>query len=513
MRNHFPADLAEAGKPSAERDITVRIHASDIARVVPAVLNCLTGKFGFTEVALHNGRTFDDQEPFRIGGKRFPGDRVDDPGADARHGRSDAALLAGDLAQIEHGIADVDRHDRRELGAAVTFDQSTFTFGRLVETFSDIHPQAFRTGDSQTDFRENFRIAASQIRLNERRRAEQDCHPEIQAGFGHCIAVERTGHINDFAADHQRHPERGIQTESMEDRKRAEDHIAAGPIHDVDKGIDIAVEIVVREHDALGDAGRSAGKEDERGIHHIPVRFRGNQVHEFLMRQQQRQQEHLHLVELGDGFCNILQEYHFRHRFEFDFFQEFAAGDHMGDACLVDGMPDRIPAGSEVQDRGDFVRHEDADAGNRSGAAVRHHDADIPAFRGDHVAEFPAEDCGSDVNLETVERFASVVIHQGPERMELGILGQLIMQRALIAAWSHFRICGKLGYGLAQFKRRSAVRNGVSERDRGGVGDLAREPEFQFPVIIAENTAPHHADPDRDDRNPDIFRQHDAVTG
>ena len=513
VRDHFAADLAEPGEPSAERDVTVGIHAPDITGVVPAVLDGLPREFGFAEISLHDGRALDDQETFGVRRQRLAGHGIDDTGADTRHGRSDAALFADRLAQVEHGVADIDRHDRRKFGAAVTFDQRAFAFGGLVEPFGDIHAQTFRAGDGQTDFREDLRIAPAQIRLDERRGPQQYGDAEIQAGLRDRRAVERTGHVNDFAADHQRHPECGVQPEGVEDRQRAEDHVLMGPVHHVDERIDVAVEIVVGEHDALRNAGGAAGEEDERGIHHVAVGFRGDQAHEFLMRQQQGQQEHFDLVELGDRLGDVFQENHFRHRFEFDLFQEFPAGDDVGHARFVDRMAERIPAGGEVQHGGDFVRHEDADAGHRSRTAVRHHDADILAFRRDHIAEFPAENRRTDIDLETSERFASEIIHQRPERKAFRVLGQLVMERAFIVSGGHFRIGAEFGDGLPQFEGCGPVRNGVAERDRGGVGDLARNAEFQFAVIVAENTSPHHADADRDDRDLDILRQHHAVTG
>ena len=74
------------------------------------------------------------------------------------------------------------------------------------------------------------------------------------------------------------------------------------------------------------------------------------------------------------------------------------------------------------------------------------------------------------------------------------------------------RFSAQLGNLLAEFESRGPLRDRIAEGNGHGMRDLLRNTEFQFLVIVAENTSPDHPDANRNHRHFHIVRKHDAVS-
>ena len=124
QRHHLAADLGEPRQPARDRDVALGVDAGHVAGDVPAVEQHRGGQLGLVQVALHDVRAVDHEQPSSPGGKELARLGVDGAGRDARQRRADGADAVVRLGQAAaHLVGQVGRDDRRQFGAAVALQR------------------------------------------------------------------------------------------------------------------------------------------------------------------------------------------------------------------------------------------------------------------------------------------------------------------------------------------------------------------------------------------------------
>ena len=156
------------------------------------------------------------------------------------------------------------------------------------------------------------------------------------------------GVVDHAAAGEQREPDGHGEAEGMEEGQDADDAVAGVDPEELGDGFDLADQVVVGEHDALGSAGGSAGEDDagERiGRAAAARQPRGGE--------ETRGQPGAELGERRGGFEQVFDVDGAGERIDFRFGEEGTRGDDGADAALLDGGLHGFGAGGEVEVDGD----------------------------------------------------------------------------------------------------------------------------------------------------------------
>ena len=147
-----------------------------------------------------------------------------------------------------------------------------------------------------------------------------------------------------------------IQSERMENRKIAQYSVIFVPADGVDDRSGISCNIVVTQHDPFGNAGTSAGKEDDRCFVYIVPCFRRDKFHQFFRIEKQYGNTPEEPFEAQLYFrIKILHKDHFASGFHFQLFEETSAGKDYFDFCFFHRLIERIRRGCIIEDRRDLV--------------------------------------------------------------------------------------------------------------------------------------------------------------
>ena len=171
-----------------------------------------------------------------------------------------AGLIAGLGVLAGAEIGNVDGHHRRHLGAAVAFEQFDAEFfaegvGDGLAEFLGAHQDVAQAG-------EFLGGALAGVGGAERRSGEQQGGLVLLDQLSDGAGVGGVGVVDHAAAGEQREPDGDGEAEGMEEGQHADDAVAGVDPEELGDGFDLADQVVVGEHDALGDAGGSAGEDD-----------------------------------------------------------------------------------------------------------------------------------------------------------------------------------------------------------------------------------------------------------
>src|SRR5437763_1366804 len=147
VRHHLAADFAESIQPISDLQEAILIDRSDIARVIPSILQDLCRFLRPAQIALHDVWSADEQYSglADIQVRSIGGVRVDDPDTYSRDWMSNFASLASDLAKAGRAeVMSVHGHHGRTLGAAVTLEWPNAKL--LLESGGQSLGQFFGTG-------------------------------------------------------------------------------------------------------------------------------------------------------------------------------------------------------------------------------------------------------------------------------------------------------------------------------------------------------------------------------
>src|SRR5260370_4393600 len=168
VRHHLAANFAEAAQAVNDAQKTILIHSRNVSGVVPAVAENLGGLLRLVEVAAHDVRAADEQQPRLIHSHRLQRIGVHDLNRDSRQGVADAAALRPDLAERRRAKIDgVYRDNRRTFGAAVALVRTDAKM--ILEGLRNPVGQFFGTSHNQAQAAELFRGTAPRVRAKERR--------------------------------------------------------------------------------------------------------------------------------------------------------------------------------------------------------------------------------------------------------------------------------------------------------------------------------------------------------
>ena len=190
---------------------------------------------------------------------------IDDLHRNARHGPADRAFLAIDRRTLRAARRHVDRHQRRELGRAVAFDRPDAEL--LLERVAQRDRQLLGPGDD--DFERArappARTAADSSAGTSAWRAGSSPSAS-RASLATICASSGVTVVGGADIQEQRPPQRDREAERMKERHDAQHRVARPRMDDLLDRLDIRADVVMREHHALGHAGRAGGEDDR---HHI----------------------------------------------------------------------------------------------------------------------------------------------------------------------------------------------------------------------------------------------------
>ncbi len=120
--------------------------------------------------------------------------------------------------------------------------------------------QFFRADDDELQTAEILRRHAAHVKLQKRRRGQQDGDGVFADERADGPRVERIRMKHHARADFRRQTERDGEAERMEKRQDAEQPVAMRETQDVAELFEVREDVVMRQHHALRLAGAAAGK-------------------------------------------------------------------------------------------------------------------------------------------------------------------------------------------------------------------------------------------------------------
>ena len=159
-------------------------------------------------------------------GERLARVRIDDAHADARQRMADVSALRAHLAKTRRAkVARVHGDHGRAFRGAVAFERpdAEAVFECLRQTFR----QFFRADHHELQAAEILGRAAPRIRLQKRRRGQQERDAVIADEFADGGQIERARMVDDADAEHGRQPQRHREAERVEEGQNAQQAIAA----------------------------------------------------------------------------------------------------------------------------------------------------------------------------------------------------------------------------------------------------------------------------------------------
>jgi hypothetical protein len=203
--HHLAADLAEPRQPVGQEDEAVVIDHPDVARRVPPVLHDRRSQRRLVQIAGHQVRPLDEQHAGPPVERAVARVLIDDFHGHAGNRMADRARLHpglrfGAVAEVRPVGGD----DRGHLRAAVAFVQ------REAEPFpeggGERRPQFLGADDGVLEVRELLGGAPAEVRLAERRRADEHVAAIRGGELADGLGVHRVRMVDDRTALQQREP-------------------------------------------------------------------------------------------------------------------------------------------------------------------------------------------------------------------------------------------------------------------------------------------------------------------
>ena len=156
----------------------------------------------------------------------------------------------------------VHRHDRRQLGAAVTLHRLDAQRG--LQVAGQLGLELFGPHDPVSDRLELLRFATFQVQPRERRRARQQRHLVLVAELADRPGIERVEVINNLLVQADGRPDRDREAERVEKRQDAQEDLLGLQANLLLDLMDVGEDVAMGQHDPLGIAGRSRGEDHGR---------------------------------------------------------------------------------------------------------------------------------------------------------------------------------------------------------------------------------------------------------
>ena len=238
------------------------------------------------------------------------------------------------------------------------------------------------------------------------------------------------------------------------------------------------------------------------------MRNRRGDVHQLLMRQDNREERPPEFGGFRDFLRDVFQKDHFRQRFALEFGKELPAGENVCHFRFPDRIAQRFIGDREVQRRGNFVGDQHGEQRNRACDRVRQENSDVFRFGGNQAAYDARKHKRSDKRLECGKFFAAEVFHDDAERVSFRVFGELVVDCAFLGSRLQFRFRTQSADLLTELEGGERFRHRGADCHACRTGDLFRNAEFDFSVVETEDAAPEHAETDGDHRDVKFFREH-----
>ena len=253
---------------AAEVNEALRVHRAEVTGVDPSeavgvTAQGLRGLVGMLHVLLHHGGAGEQDLALGAVGDLLIGARLNDLDVGVRERHADRALLEHMRRRQAAG--------RDRLGGAIALahlHRRAVGVEELIQLLLQLDRQAVSAGEHALERAEVRALHARQTqqRLVERGHARDEV--AVILGDELCIALGGKARHEDAAPALREHGvDAHAEAEAVEERHGGE-HLVAGVEHWVRRDDLLAecIEVPVRQHDALGRAGRAAGVEDDGGV-------------------------------------------------------------------------------------------------------------------------------------------------------------------------------------------------------------------------------------------------------
>jgi len=156
-------------------------------------------------------------------------------------------------------IAAIHRHNRRTFCAAVAFQWTNSE--RIFECESDAFGQFLCTYQNKLQTAKAFRRATPHVGLKESGCGDEEGDSVLLDKVADDLRIQRVWMVDHADSVGRRHPQRGHETEGVEEGKNAEDLVMSIEHEYLRHLLNIGHDVVVRQHDAFGIARAAAGED------------------------------------------------------------------------------------------------------------------------------------------------------------------------------------------------------------------------------------------------------------
>src|SRR5450759_3084672 len=494
MWHHFAGDFAEAREAVGDAQEAFVVEQRNVAGDIPAVAEDFGGALGLIEVAQHAVGAFDQQQAFGIGRQRRESDRIHNARGDAGQRVAHGAGLVAGLGLLAGAVVgSVDGHCRGHLGAAVAFQQ--FHAELFAERIGGRLAQLLGAHQDVAQAGEFLGRAFANIGGAEGGSGEQQGGLVLVDEFSDGAGIGGIGVVDHAAAGEQREPDGHRETERMEKRQHAHDAVAGVDPEELGDGFDLADQVVVGEHDALGDAGGAAGEDDGgQGVRRAASarKQRGGG--------EARGQPGAQFGKGGGALEQVLDVDGTRQGLDLCLGEEGVRTDYGADAALFDGGLHGVRAGGEVEvyryRAAQGKAHVHQRTGHRGGEEYAYH------FGRGGAWPHPTQQHGGGQHFAVGERTAGGVGHGEFGPVAARHLDHSAVQQVARPLAERGGTGGEFLDGLAYGLRAGARRQRRAETDGHGVGNpfgplpeklAAGEAEYAAPQAIQVHRNDGHA--------------------
>ena len=347
--------------------------------------------------------------------------------------------------------------------------------------------------------RKLLRGALSNIRGAEGRRAHQERGAVLSRQLADGFRVHRIGVIDDAHAGDEREPQCRREAEGMEEGQHAEQHIAVGDLEHLAHGIDVGQDVLLRQHNALRDAGAAArennggGRIGRSGVPDEEAIQRPDRQHE-------REREHSDRRSARHQRHHVFQVHHAGHRLNRGLRQKQTRRQNRFDPALADRVFHRLGTSRKVQVHGHLRGQRCGHVRQRPAHRGRQQQTDV-GFACGAPADPAREEQARDQRTAIGEPFTARVGHAKRRPMALGRAHELPRKIFVRRPPGQRDLASKLEHGHARSRCRRRGGQRIAERHGDRIGNLHGPLPEKSAALEAEDAAPDAIEIHRNDRH------------
>ena len=414
--------------------------------------------------------------------------RIDDFDRDSRQRMADATTFGAHLAKSSRAkIGGVDRDCRRTFRTAVAFVRPDTKV--IFKCLRDAFRQFFRARHHEAQAAKIFGRAAACVGVQESGGGEQHGHGIFADQRANHARIERVGMKDHADAGCRGEAKRAGKAKRMEKRENAQDAVAGVQHENLVELLDVGSDVVMRQDNTFGIAGRAAGKNNCGNVVERGAPLAAREVRQRPHWQKTSGEDRGEFLARARLFSDVFDENHFAWRLDLQFFKKNPRGHDGFQIALRRAGSQRLIRNGVIQIYRDFAHQHRGKIHQRARHRGRqqhpNHFLPLPVF-----AQTPRQNQSAYERRETIQLGPLSIGHGEPQRMPSRRIGKRFRKRvhALLASFERFRT--EILHHAAHFLRSRRGWQRLPKRDANGIRNPPRELPEKAPARKTENRAP-----------------------